>query len=263
MISGAIALKYSIIEPLLLKKARAKYAKNYIEKCQNPLISITIPTYDRGKLLIDRTLPSIYAQSYKNFEIVIVGDCCEDGTVEILSKIEDCRVKFINLPKRTKYPKDPKLRWFISGVGPSNHGIDLAQGKWICYFDDDDIMASDYLESLLNFAESNDYEYVAGLYKEERNGIASIKGHKSEEYLEFGGHSTWMYRSYLSFFKYNINSWRKSYNCPQDIDFQLRMRSAGVRMELLDKVVSYIKPRPGNTTIGLDARIEDNLSDKK
>ena len=56
-------------------------------------------------------------------------------------------------------------------------------------------------------------------------------------------------------YKYNINSWRKSYNCPQDIDMQLRMKSSGVKMKSLDKVVSYIRPRPGLNTIGLAARL--------
>ena len=120
-------------------------------------------------------------------------------------------------------------------------------------------MAPNYLESLIDFARNGNYEFVAGLYEEERNGVNSVQGQKSSQYPEFGGHSTWLYRSYLSFFKYNINSWRKSYNCPQDIDMQLRMKDAGVRMELLEKVVSYIKPRPGNTTIGLDARMEDSF----
>lgn len=74
---------------------------------------------------------------------------------------------------------------------------------------------------------------------------------------EFGGHSTWLYRSYLKYFKYNINSWCKSYNCLQDIDMQLRMEKAGVRMKCLNKVVSYIRPRPGKTTIGLAARLQN------
>ena len=165
-------------------------------------------------------------------------------------------MKFIDLPKRTKYPEDPKLRWFISGVGPSNYALNIAKGKWICYFDDDDIMSPSYLEDLLRFAQKGDYEFVAGLYSEERDGIINIVGHKSPDYPEFGGHSTWMYRSYLRFFKYNINSWRKSYNCPQDIDLLLRMYKAGVRMELLDKVVSYIKPRPGERKIGVAARLD-------
>lgn len=257
-ISARNTLWYKFSEPILLRIARFRYAKEYKFPDTEPLISITIPTYDRGRLLVDRTLPSILNQTYKNFEVLIIGDCAVGETVEILSQIADPRVSFINLSKRTKYPNDPKLRWFISGVGPSNFGIDIAKGKWICYFDDDDIMSPTYLEDLLRFAQSGDYEFVAGLYEEERDGVLNIVGHRSKEHPEFGGHSTWMYRSYLRFFKYNINSWRKSYNKPQDIDMLLRMLSAGVRMELLNKVVSYIRPRPGATKIGLQARLDGN-----
>ena len=258
VLSSLNNLWYKFSEPILLRVARARYSEKYKLKDTEPLISITIPTYDRGRLLVDRTLPSILNQTYKNFEVLIIGDCAVGETVEILSQIVDPRVTFINLSKRTKYPNDPKLRWFISGVGPSNYGIDIAMGEWICYFDDDDIMSPTYLEDLLCFAEGGDYEFVAGLYEEERDGILNIVGHKSKDYPEFGGHSTWMYRSYLQFFKYNINSWRKSYNRPQDIDMMLRMLRAGVRMELLNKVVSYIRPRPGTTKIGLQARLDDN-----
>jgi glycosyltransferase involved in cell wall biosynthesis len=255
-ISRLSAIKYSISEPRLLNQSRVKYEHLYVNSVNSPLISITIPTYDRGQLIVDRTLPSIFAQTYDNFEVIIVGDCCIDDTPNILATVTDPRVKFINLSKRTKYPDDPKLRWFISGVEPCNHALDIAQGKWIAYFDDDDIMAPDYLESLLRFAQGGNYEFVAGLYEEEREGVKSILGQKSDVYPEYGGHSTWLYRSYLKFFKYNINSWRKSYNCPQDIDLQLRMKQAGVRMEILNEVVSYIRPRPGLTTVGLNARFE-------
>jgi glycosyltransferase involved in cell wall biosynthesis len=256
-ISNLNAIRYSILEPFLLRRARDKFEHLYVEAEASPLISITIPTYDRGQLLVDRTLPSIFAQTYQNFEIIVVGDCCIDDTPAILAKVKDPRFKFINLSRRTKYPDDPKLRWFVSGVDPCNHGLELAQGKWISYFDDDDIMAPDYLESLLKFAQNGNYEFVAGLYEEEREGIRSVCGQKSVDYPEFGGHSTWLYRSYLRFFKYNINSWRKSYNCPQDIDLQIRMKRAGVRMECMSYVVSYIRPRPGETTIGLAARLTE------
>jgi glycosyltransferase involved in cell wall biosynthesis len=257
VISVILHFRYRVLEYLRLRIARYNNRKKNTKAGCEPLISITIPTYDRGQLLLDRTLPSIFAQTYKNFEIIIVGDFAVSDTVKILSGISDSRVRFVNLSKRTKYPDDPKLRWFISGVDPSNHGIDLANGEWICYFDDDDIMDPNYLRSLLNFAENGDFEFVAGLYEEDRNGVKSIQGWKSDKYPEFGGHSTWMYRSYLKFFKYNIHSWRKKYNRPQDIDFQIRMKQAGVRMQLFEQVVSYIRPRPGNTTIGLDARLEE------
>jgi glycosyltransferase involved in cell wall biosynthesis len=260
LISGLNAVRYKFIEPLLLSFYRLKYKQSYQDDKGNPLISITIPTYDRGQLLVDRTLPSILAQTYQNFEVIIVGDCCIDNTPNILSQVKDPRVKFINLAKRTKYPADRTLRWFISGVGPSNYALDIAKGKWISYFDDDDIMAPDYLESLLRFAQQGDYEFVAGLYEEERDGVISVRGQQTDHEPEFGGHSTWLYRSYLRFFKYNINSWRKSYNCPQDIDMQLRMRSAGVKMTGMNKVVSYIRPRPGLTTIGLAARLVNDTN---
>ena len=252
------ATKYSLLEPTKLKIARKRFEHLYELPDESPLVSITIPTYNRGQLLVDRTLPSILAQTYQNVEVIIVGDCCVDDTPNILANVRDPRVRFINLPKRTKYPNDPTLRWFVSGVDPSNYGIDVAKGKWICYFDDDDIMAPHYIEHLLRFAQKGNYEFVAGLYEEERDGVKNIRGHRTDKNLEFGGHSTWMYRSYLRFFKYNINSWRKSYNCPQDIDLLLRMIRAGVRIEVLNEVVSYIRPRPGCAKIGLAARLDGN-----
>jgi glycosyltransferase involved in cell wall biosynthesis len=259
VITFANSVRFLLTESIYLKISRALNEHLFVStEDETPLISITIPTYDRGKLLVDRTLPSIFAQTYQNFEIIIVGDCCVDETSEILSLITDPRVKFINLPKRTKYPEDPKLRWFISGVAPSNYALKIAKGKWISYFDDDDIMLPNYLEDLLQFAREGNFEFVAGLYEEERDGILNIVGHRSKEYPEFGGHSTWMYRSYLRFFRYNINSWRKSYNKPQDIDLMLRMLKAGVRMGGLNKVVSCIRPRPGETKIGLAARLNEH-----
>ncbi len=259
-ISGWNALRYRLVEPMQLAYARVRFAHMYRDRDEQPLISITIPTWDRGQLLIDRTLPSILAQTYQNFEIIIVGDHCVDDTPRILRGVGDPRVTFINLPKRTKYPADPKLRWFVSGVGPSNYALDVAKGKWISYFDDDDIMAPDFLEALLRFAQDGRFEFVAGLYEEERDGVRSVRGQPTSDYPEFGGHSTWLFRSYLRFFRYNVNSWRKSYNCPQDIDLQLRMRAAGVRMQALDRVVSYVRPRPGLNTVGLAARLTPEQS---
>jgi len=255
IISGFDSVRYSVTEPVLLCVARARYGHLYSDPAESPLVTIAIPTYNRGKLLVERTLPSIFAQTYKNIEVLIVGDCCPDDTPEVLANVVDPRLRFINLPKRTEYPDDPASRWFISGLNPLNKGMDLARGKWIAYFDDDDIMTPDHIEALLRFAQKGNYEFVAGLYEEERDGQKRVVGYKSPEYPEFGGHGTSLYRSYLRCFKYNRHSWRKAYNRPQDIDRQLRLRRAGVRMELLEKVVGYVVPRPGLTTVGLAARI--------
>ena len=68
-----------------------------------------------------------------------------------------------------------------------------------------------------------------------------------------GGVQTWLYRSYLKFFKANINCWRKSWNRVNDLDLQNRFYLAGVKMDYLNLSTCIIKPRPGETEIGIKA----------
>lgn len=81
----------------LLEKARININ---VDSSTEPLISVIIPTYNRSKLLTERAIPSVLAQSYKNFELIVVGDHCTDDTEQCFKKIDDSRVKFVNLPIR-------------------------------------------------------------------------------------------------------------------------------------------------------------------
>jgi cellulose synthase/poly-beta-1,6-N-acetylglucosamine synthase-like glycosyltransferase len=63
------------------------YQKPFIAK--NPLVSIRVATYSRAKILTERTIPSFLNQTYKNIEIVVVGDRCIDDTEEQIKKIKD------------------------------------------------------------------------------------------------------------------------------------------------------------------------------
>jgi len=251
-----INLYTKFIEPYILTFARVLIKNN-----NTSLVSILIPTYDRAEILISRTLPSILNQTYENFEIIIIGDNSPKETVnkiiEFSNKFE--KIKFINLSKRGNYPTDITNRWFVAGSVPGNKGLSLAKGEWIMWFDDDDVMNNDCIESLLTFAIKGNYEFVAGLYETIANDIHTIFGFRKDTKVEFGGHSTWLYKSYLKFFKYNINSWRKKWNRPADIDLQLRMLHAGVRMGSLEKVVVKVIPRPGLNEIGLKAHKKENI----
>ena len=239
------------IEPYLIFFARLR-AK---QKVELPLISIIIPTYNRGDILVSRTIPSILKQTYQNFELLIIGDNCIDDTENVIkSQYNNINnIFFVNLKQKGNYPKDVANKWFVAGCVPGNKGLSLSKGDWIVWFDDDDVMVPDYIESLLSFAQNGNHEFVAGLYEEHRYGKKEIKGYRTDACPEFGGHSTWMYKSYLKYFKYNINSWRKKWNKPADIDLQLRMMNSGVNMASFEKVVSYVIPRPGLETIGLEA----------
>ena len=102
----------------LLSEARNKLRVNLNHKI--PLISVVIPTYNRGVILTERTIPSVLKQTYQNFEIIIVGDHCTDNTEELIGNINDNRIRFYNLPKRGTYPINPHHRWLVAGAVPAN-----------------------------------------------------------------------------------------------------------------------------------------------
>lgn len=253
VISGGNSARYWLTEPVRLRVARWRHAPLYRDQSENPLISIIIPTYNRGRILVERTLPSILKQTYSHVEIVIVGDHCIDDTPERLAKLNDSRVRFYDLPQRGRYPHDPASRWFVQGSVPRNVGLRLARGKWLGWISDDDVLLPHHLESLLRFAQRGDYEFVSAAYIEERYGEEKIVDVQDTK-PRIGGMQTWLYRSYLRFFYWNIHSWRKSWNRPVDYDLQFRMVNAGVRMGFLNEVVAYVPPVEGTQTVGLDAQ---------
>lgn len=125
-----------------------------------PLITVCIATYNRGQLLTERTIPSVLQQTYRNLEVIVVGDCCQDDTAERIARIEDPRLRFVNLPERGNYPDDPNLRWMVAGSTPMNHALSLAQGDFITHLDDDDRYPLDRLEKLLAYARLQQAEFV-------------------------------------------------------------------------------------------------------
>ena len=82
----------------------------------NDKISVIIPTYNRGKSII-QSINSVLEQTYHNLEILIVDDCSTDDTEYLISKIDDPRVKYIKL-------KENKGASFARNIG-----IKIATGK--------------------------------------------------------------------------------------------------------------------------------------
>lgn len=232
-----------------VKRMRKKYGHLYECATEDPLVSVIIPTYDRGKLLVERTLPPILAQTYKNFEIVIIGDHSPSETIEWILKVKDPRVLFHNLPRRGPYPKDTKARWRVAGTAPVNKALNLARGKWIAYSDDDEVWTADHIETLLRFAQAGQYEFVSGQYQYESSQYPGTLD--PTPYAR--GASTWLYRSYLRVIKADIHSWR--YGRTKDISQFKRMVRAGVKMGSLEHVVAYHLFRPGERLFGSQAAI--------
>lgn len=257
LIVVCINLKFTIIEYPLLIIQRLLYSKKYNNK--NPLVSIIIATYNRGNILVSRTIPHILKQDYKNIEVIIVGDKCKDDTPDLIKHISDKRVKFYDLDKRGKYPTGIADRWFVQGTKPRNRGMKLAKGDWYVWMSDDDILYPNHISTLLRHAQENNLEFVTANYEEDRDGKKSeIKANNYDKNYPshiIGGMPAWMYRSYLKTFKWNIHSWRKKYNRPVDFDLASRFRSCGVITGHIDHVVALVPPVEGTTTVGYQAAL--------
>jgi len=278
VISWSNSLRYTITEPLILKILRFKYQSQYLDVQEDSLVTVYVPTYNRAEILMERAVPTVLAQTYKNFELLIIGDHCTDKTEEYVRSIKDPRLRFYNIPEREyRYPPTAENHWLAGPVVAANKGLELSRGKWIARVDDDDTWTSDHIESLLRFAQKGGYEFVSARYLEERyeeKRIDEGRGARDPYYTRkkrtikgpnplIGGTATWLFRSYLKFIKYNINCWRKSWNRVNDIDYSLRIYKAGVRMGFLPEVKAFIIPRPGEDTVGLEAYLAQEKEKEK
>ncbi|HTA63688.1 MAG TPA: glycosyltransferase family 2 protein [Bacteroidia bacterium] len=108
------------------------------------LVSICIPTYNGGAYL-EACLQSVCQQTYTDFEILICDDCSIDNTVEIVETFQkkDSRIKLIISEKN------------LGLVGNWNRCMELANGEWIKFVFQDDLILPTCLESMLQAVNRN------------------------------------------------------------------------------------------------------------
>lgn len=106
------------------------------------MVSIIVPVYNAEKYLMD-TVHSILKQTYKDFELILVDDGSADNSLNLCVSIADEDTRVIVLHQENK------------GVSAArNAGISVAKGKYICFIDSDDYVATDMLECLVSNAEN-------------------------------------------------------------------------------------------------------------
>jgi glycosyltransferase involved in cell wall biosynthesis len=96
-----------------------------------PLFTIVIPTYNRAHL-IGKTIQSILEQDFTNFEVLIVDDGSKDNTEGVIARFTDLRIQY--------YKKQNAERG-----AARNFGAARALGKYINFFDSDDLMYTNHL----------------------------------------------------------------------------------------------------------------------
>jgi glycosyltransferase involved in cell wall biosynthesis len=116
---------------------------------KQPCITILLPTYN-AEAFIKETIKSILAQTYSNWECLIIDDASTDQTVQIIKRFKDKRIQLIEKPKNSGY------------TNSLNQGLQCAKGKYIARMDADDIALPQRLERQYQFMESHPEVVVCG-----------------------------------------------------------------------------------------------------
>jgi hypothetical protein len=223
--------------PELLAAARADpdYELAYTEP--DPLVSVPIPTFHAPDLLCDRALASVRAQTYSNWEAIVVGDHCTDDTEARVRALGDERIRFHNLDVREHDPEDPWERWAVKGTVPRATGVALAGGRWIAPLSHDDAWDPDHLATVLAAARERRAEVAYSRQRlvaarEPDQPVIRELGSFPPRLGEFGWQSA-IFHGALRFLRYDRTCALASE--PNDWNLARRAWDAGIRFHRVER----------------------------
>jgi len=123
-------------------------------------ISVIIPTYNRASKL-HKSLASVLAQTYTDFELLIIDDGSTDHTEEVVNSFGDDRIRYSRMAQNG------------GASAARNEGVRLAQCEWIAFHDSDDIWRPEKLEKQVAYAKAHpEYAMVYSSYLMHKDGDA-------------------------------------------------------------------------------------------
>lgn len=106
------------------------------------MISVLMCTYNRESFL-RKSIDSVLAQTYKDFEFIIVDDGSTDSSKEVIESYDDKRIKYIPLEQNSFY------------CFAANYGLKHCKGEYVAFMNSDDIWAPEKLEKQIDFMENH------------------------------------------------------------------------------------------------------------
>lgn len=194
-----------------------------------PFFSVIIPVYNRESRL-PKALDSLAAQTFKNFETIVVDDCSSDNSFEVATKHPLGNKKVI----RNERNQERCIT--------RNNGITIAKGTYICFLDSDDHHLPEHLQELYTFIQKKDCPeafFFSNAFNEQENGK------RGERYCPtLSGVDPIVY-----FLRYTVNPQRwavhqkviskhlfdPNINICEDMDVSLRIANTGVPVYQLEK----------------------------
>ena len=206
-----------------------------------PLVSVVVPCYNDGQYLSE-ALQSVFNQTYKNWECIIVNDGSTDNSTEIAKK-------WLSIDSRFSY-----IEIENSGVCKArNVGIDRAKGDYILPLDADDKISKDYLYLGIKAFLDNNALYV--VYSEaeffgNKKGLLKLK----EFSLENLARNNMIFCSAffrredcLSIGKYDLNL----RDGLEDWEFWINLLKEGGKVHKIPKVCFYYRKIEGTRNVSI------------
>lgn len=187
----------------------------------NPTISVIMATFN-AQGFIEFAIQSVLAQTYTDFELIIIGDCCTDGTAQVVSRFADSRIRWHNL--RTNSGSQ--------GI-PNKEGLSRATGNYIAYLSHDDLWFPQHLQTALDYLNAHNLDWIhsAGFILKPNGQLDFFGAIKPiADYQSFGiGPSAWFHRRGVA---EAAGNWRNHLQCLTyvDQDLQIRIAKRGFRM---------------------------------
>jgi glycosyltransferase involved in cell wall biosynthesis len=119
------------------------------ERC--PEVTVVIATYNHAHLL-GRALVSVLCQTVQDYEVIVVDDASEDGTAEVVGRLDDRRIRLVRLRKHGGAAR----AWNIA--------VGQARGEWVAFLDSDDEWLPRKLELQLGRAREQAGKAIAVVY---------------------------------------------------------------------------------------------------
>ena len=222
----------------------------------NTLLSVVMSTYNRGDML-PQAIDSILSQTFSDFEFLIIDDCSNDNTIDILSSYNDSRIKIL----KNRENKGCTFNYHVA------HNI--AKGRYIAHIDDDDISLPLRFERQIEFLNDNENISLLGTFIETfgENKRPSWVFYTEPELLDLTMnvynpicHSSIIYDKH--FFDRNGINYNLACKCAQDYDLYKQIIFKGGKLANLPEVlVQYRMHQKRLTDIFDTQQIQINVAE--
>ena len=199
----------------------------YVALFENPrpLVTVTVSTYNRADLLVERSLASLLRQDHDHLEIIVVDDGSTDDTQRRVRQIGDPRIVYARLVDHVLPPE------LGAGIEARNLGLAMATGDFVTHLDDDDEYVPDRIGKLVRFAQQERAEFVwhPFWWQETRDGDWTVNEAVEMEFAKVTTGSV-LYVGWLKRYLWDLVSAQR-YGEPDDWTLFRTLRDLGVVMK--------------------------------